>query len=275
MPSICVVHLVRYRNGPKPFGKFIESLRDNPGGHPFDLLLIFKGFPSREITGDYGRLIRSLPHRRLFVPDIGFDIAPYFKAVREFDYEYFCFLNSYSTLLDPDWLSKMFRNILLPDVGIVGATGSWQSMYSGSFESEKRGYPLWKRIFAGPWRRVLRKFFAPFPNAHIRTNAFLVSRETMRKIRHGWILTKMDAWRFESGKTGLTKLIIDMKLKPLVVGRDGLAYEKEDWCRSGTFWQREQQNLLVADRQTLRYATADPGERRWMRRYAWGDETPK
>jgi hypothetical protein len=41
----------------------------------------------------------------------------------------------------------------------------------------------------------------------------------------GRIFTKMDAWRFErfeSGKTGRTKLIIDLNLKPLATGGDGL-----------------------------------------------------
>ena len=63
-----------------------------------------------------------------------------------------------------------------------------------------------------------------------------------------------------------------MGMRVVIVGRDGKAYEKEEWNRSGIFWQGEQENLLVADKQTLRYQFGDERERRYLRHFAWWDK---
>jgi hypothetical protein len=59
----------------------------------------------------------------LFVEDEEFDIQPYFAAAKTFDYDYFCFLNSFSVLLDEDWLLKLYRHIVREGVGVVSAQG--------------------------------------------------------------------------------------------------------------------------------------------------------
>lgn len=81
----------------------------------------------------------------------------------------------------------------------------------------------------------------------------------------------MSAWIFESGKDGLTKQILAAGKRVLIVGRDGRAYEKEEWIRSGIFWQGKQENLLVDDKQTQRYAQGDERECEYLRSYAWWD----
>jgi hypothetical protein len=60
-------------------------------------------------------------------------------------------------------------------------------------------------------------------------------------------------------------------LRPLVVGRNGEAYEKERWHLADTFRQGSQENLLVADNQTDRYAQADAATRAELSRCAWGE----
>ena len=84
------------------------------------------------------------------------------------------------------------------------------------------------------------------------------------------VLTKRGAYLFENGKHSLTKRVMRQGLKMIVVGRDGKGYEKEEWNRSGTFRQRNQENLLVADNQTRRYANADEAARNHLARAAWG-----
>jgi len=59
-------------------------------------------------------------------------------------------------------------------------------------------------------------------------------------------------------------------LNVLVVGKDGVGYEKEDWTRSNTFRIGEQKNLLVADNQTRLFKTADAETKRRLAACAWG-----
>jgi hypothetical protein len=279
MRTICVAHLVRAANGIQPLHRFLESYSRNPGGIEHDLLLIFKGFRKKELPAQYRQLLGAYPHETLFVEDRGYDVLPYFVAADTYNHPFFCFLNSFSLILDEHWLRKMYTHVTEDGVGIVGATGSCESMYTdllAAWEDVKRT-PIYRRMltsFTIPMRiRKLRAAFYPFPNYHVRTNAFMIPAELMRRITHGALTAKIDAWQFESGKAGLTQQILKMNLKVMVVGRDGRAYEKEDWFKSRTFRQGVQSNLLVADNQTNAYLNGNVEEKRRLSRMTWGDKT--
>jgi hypothetical protein len=280
--DIRVAHLVRRCNGLKPFKEFLESYKKYKSGIDHDLIIIFKGFSKRHKNqlDKYYELLNGIPYKTLFVSDFGFDMRPYFLVVKAFDYKYYCFLNSFSIILDSDWLLKMYNNMIKPNVGMVGATGSWKSHNTPILTKIKM--PPYCRIFVKCLKvivffpRILRLVqfrlnFDPFPNYHLRTNGFMISKEVMQKIRQKPISTKMDAWKMESGKRGLTKQVLEMNLKVLVVGKDGRGYEKEDWYKSGTFCQGDQHNLLISDNQTKEYFS-DPKARRKLCRETWGDK---
>src|SRR5580692_8736588 len=125
-----VVHLVRAHNGLQPFANFLDAYTRTPGGVPHDLLIVFKGFSGDAELEPYRSRLKSIAHKELRVSDLGLDLRAYSVACRHFDYSYLCFLNSYCVPLDENWLAKMFTLIRLPQAGAVGATGSWESMYT-------------------------------------------------------------------------------------------------------------------------------------------------
>lgn len=284
-----MVHLVRAQNEVESFAKFFESYLQNPGGIEHDLLIIFKGFANIESKDEYLSLLGSTKYMVMDVPDVGFDITAYFAAAKQYAdrYRYFCFLNSFSVIQDRGWLMKLHQYIILPDVGMVGATGSWQSHRPPRFlgavlaDVAIQHYELhqdkavWKRwILGGAAALQLGRLLyetRPFPNYHLRTNAFMLSGETMMKLDYPEITTKYDAYRFESGKKGLTMQILRRKLKVLVVGKDGKCYDMDRWHESKTFWQFEQENLLVEDNQTRMYRLGDAQKRASLVNNAWGD----
>jgi hypothetical protein len=278
MPEIGVVHLVRAKNGVGPFKRFLDSYAKNPGGIEHELLIIYKGFSGQDGVSEYERLLRDQPHQSIFVKDAGFDIKPYFIAANSVNYKYLCFLNSFSVIQDEKWLLKMYRAISKDGVGLVGATGSYQSIFSDSvaWVRRKKIRPFYKRMLLKVFRRYIvmmyKQLFFPFPNYHIRTNAFMISRELMCRLNCNRIFTKIGAYKFESGKNNMTKQIMMTGLKAVVVGKDGRAYEKDDWHRSDTFWQRDQHNLLIADNQTTIFLTLPNEEKAVLSRYAWGDK---
>ena len=271
MSDICVVHLVRKKNGMEPFRFFLESYLKYPAGIDHDLLILYKGFYRKADTAPYEKLLKDIPHTFLRVADFGFDLRPYFVAAKKHDSKYFCFLNSFSVILDKDWLRKLYRQIKQPGVGLVGATGSWGSLRPGQVKKKTSALKQMARFLFVTWPgKYLCKYFDPFPNYHIRTNGFMIARDHMLQIHHGIILTKMQVWILESGRNGITKQIERMGLKPMVVGKDGRAHKKEDWWESNTFWRGKQENLLISDNQTRAYAGGEQNIKITFSYSAWG-----
>ena len=250
----------------EPFRHFLESYLKNPAGIDHDLLVLYKGFYRKADIAPYEELLEDVPHSFLTVADFGFDLRPYFIAAEKHDSKYFCFLNSFSIILDKDWLLKLYRHICQPGVGLVSATGSWQGLQI----SGKKKRSLWKIILMPLVIMYLKRYFLLFPNYHVRTNGFMIARNTMLSIRYGMILTKMQAYRIESGKSSITRQIEQMGLRTMVVGKDGEGYDKLQWKESNTFWRGTQHNLLISDNQTRKYITASPEERQKLEQFAWG-----
>ncbi len=283
---MCVVHLVRAANGIEPLHAFLDSYRAHPAGISHVLLIVFKGFES-PLPVDYESALRSVMHERHFVPDVGYDIDVYFKVVQTFTHEAFCFLNSFSVILVDEWLLKLDRALSQEGVGLVGATGSWQSILS-SFTDEnailrsvRSAQPTLKRVVLRwfPFLRTVRQWirswllggnFDPFPNYHLRTNAFMLPREVGLRVRLAPTGKKSDAYRFESGREGLTSQVREMGKRVLVVASDGRTYDMNDWYRSNTFWRSNQENLLVSDNQTRMFNGLNREDRLLLSYLAWG-----
>lgn len=276
MHSVCVVHLVWKPLGVETFDRFLSSYKQNQGGLDHQLLIAFNGFAGVHETQPYLELLQGVPYRPLILSRRVQDIRAYFAAAQHVETEFVCFLNSYSVLLDEGWLMKLHSWIEQDNVGVVGATGSYQSFYCSVKESmsAKRNRSILRRLASFPRRQWtlsrLKTHFDPFPNPHIRSNAFMLNRELMLGLEPGRLRTKMQAMRFESGKNSLTRQIQMAGLKALVIGRDRKAYEQDDWFESETYKSREQSNLLVADNRTEQYAMADAVSRKAMTKTAWG-----
>lgn len=275
--KVCVAHLVRGSNGIAPFENFLRSYRRNAAGLPHELLIIFKGFSKQDELAAYDALLEGVSHKRMFTRDVGYDVRPYMRAAREHSYQYFLFLNSFSEVLAPGWLEMLYRQAVRPGVGLVGATASHQSIASDYdlFKWEiRKTLPAYKRALM-PLHRYLRYMvtirnrFPPFPNYHVRTNAFMIAREVMNRLRTQFVLHKWDAYRFESGIGGMTYQIMAAGLTPLIVGANDHAYQPSEWPNARTFWISNQENLLISDNQTRAYQQGSPVLRERLAFHAW------
>lgn len=112
--------------------------------------------------------------------------------------------------------------------------------------------------------------FQGFPAFHLRTNAFLVDRRRFAGLRIGTVRRKMDAYALESGRASITRQIRRAGEEVLVVDRHGDSYDTGDWHSSRTFWQGDQEGLLVADNQTRMYSNGGIERRRLLSAFAWG-----
>jgi hypothetical protein len=253
--EVCLVHLAWAGDDPSMLTRFLDSYRQHPAGVAHRLVIAWNGYRDSAALGAVQRLAEGIQHDDFVVEVPKLDL-PVYRDVAEWATEaVICFVNSHSRLLAPGWLASMVRWLAEDDVGLVGATGSWESPLSGA------ALPL----------RVLRAGRYPaFPNPHIRTNAFMLERERLRGLRWPEVTRKSGAYELESGKHSITRQIHAQGLRTVVVGRDGRAYDPEQWPASQTFRVGDQDNLLVEDNRTRQYAEAQSRWRKKLSLLAWG-----
>jgi hypothetical protein len=297
-----VIYLYRFAEGTTPVRTFLDSYRAHPAGLDHDLHIILKGFPNQQARDAARASFGALAINTMEVDDSGYDIGSYIAAAKSAANRKLLFLNTFSEILADNWLGYFDAAMSRPGVGLVGATGSWQSISSG-YEAA-----LWRVLHrpihylnqyfgtaasgldksagangagAADIRRLLRRIgrislyplrlcqFARYPNPHIRTNAFMIERELFLSLRTAPLKTKIDVYKFESGRRSMTKQIMARGLQPVVVDRSGKAYNIPEWKSSSTFWIDLQANLLIGDNQTSSYAKASAQRRKVLKNYAW------
>lgn len=191
----------------------------------------------------------------LFMQDFGYDLRAFYLAAKKSQSDIICCLNSFSEILADGWLEKLTRPLWHDDydsdIGLVGTTGSWESF----------GTTFLKRFF-----------FHPFPNPHIRTNAFAMRCEDMLRVWPRYVWTKRGAYLFESGKNNLLERVEEQGLEAVVVNADGKVFVKGDWYKSETFRTPRTHKLLVADNQTRYYDDSHMKERLELMKLAWGNK---
>ncbi len=227
--------------------RFIRGYQRYSAGVEHQLYVICKGFFSEGDLARARRALAAVPHREIQLADDGFDLGAYLAIAGQIAEGEVCFLNTHSEILGAAWLEKLAVNLRSPGVGLVGATGSYESL------SE------------------MDPLFPPFPNIHVRSNAFMMARDLL--LKHTGRLAigeKLDAYLLESGPDSLTRLVQRDGFETLVVGRNARGYAPRWWPVSDTFRQGAQTNLLVADNQTRAYAAAMFEDKRRMVQHTWG-----
>jgi hypothetical protein len=150
-----------------------------------------------------------------------------------------------------------------PRIAVGGAPAPWRPR-----GARRRPVKTALEIASTTVRQALQ--FPPFPAPHLRTNGLLIERERWLRVCPAPPRDKLAAHRLESGRGGVTARLRGAGLEAVVVGRDGHAYSSPRWAASRTFWQGDQENLLIGDNQTNAYRMGDGERRRVLSGYAWG-----
>lgn len=250
--QVAVVHLVWAPLGVERFRTFLASYRAHPAGQRHRLIIVYNGFPPGPAMDQWHEVLTGVPHEELALASPVLDLVAYREAIEATDAEVYCFLNSYSEPLVGDWLRLLIGHLNDPTIAAVGASGSYESIYTTSH----------------PLTRIRKRGFPEFPNPHLRTNAFAARREQLIGIQWPTLRSKMDARRFESGPQSLTRQLQEAG-RIVVAGRDGCAYEIGAWQESNTFRSEAQLNLLVSDNRTREYLAAPEEQREDLERRAW------
>jgi hypothetical protein len=235
--------------------KFAEGYREHAPGTDHRLVLLLNNAADPSVRHACQATAEELGGGLLETPGPRLDLAAYHEAARRIEADRVCFLNSYSTPLIAGWLATLAAPLERQDVGLVGASGSYESFSTNA------------PIVARPYRA---RQFPRFPNPHVRTNAFILGRELMLGLAWGPIRTKLDAWKLESGWQSMTRQIWSRGLSTVVVGRDGRPYGPEELYESRTFRRGGQLNRLIDDKRTREFEQAPPHRRQRLFELAWG-----
>lgn len=127
--KIGVLYLARIAEGPAPFSAFKDSYLNSAPGVDHELVVVFKENGDSAATAAARSVFADIPHVAVVLPDEGFDIGAYLAAASHVGHEYLCCINTFTKLHAPGWLAGLHRNISEPNVGIVGATASYESIY--------------------------------------------------------------------------------------------------------------------------------------------------
>ncbi len=278
--DIAVVFLAYVPYGTKLFERFIDSYIKYSSGVDHDLVILFNGCKSTdELTNYFNLLELKRVKYHFLVSTEQYDIGSYFYAGKKLDYTYLLFMNTYSEILAPNWLSCLYNNIKDEQIGVVGCTGSWGN-YAQDWSVFSR--KSWNALTY--WTFFLCNFNS-YLSPHLRTNAFMLRRDILLGLKYfslkPFLLdyvkyrrkeSKLKTLHFEHGKRSMTDQILAMGLEVLIVDKSGKSYALENWNNSFTFWNGEQENLLISDNQTNLYENGDQIVKANMRRRAWNIE---
>ena len=251
---VAIAYLLRGKdtNWKDSCNRVLYSYRQYVAGCDHELHIIMKGFEREEDELYAQQVITPLECHVSSVADDAFDIGAYREWSKGITNTVICLMNTGSEILANHWLEKLHGNFLDPSVGMVGATGSFESLGPGL-----QGFPA-------------------YPNPHLRTNAFMLERERYLEATEGYSFkTKEDAYRFESGNNSLTQFVKRAGLEARVVGRNGRAYGETTWPVSNTFRQGSQHNLLIGDKQTRGFASSPWFRKKSLASAAWGSTSKK
>lgn len=233
-PDLAVVYLNRAvtKDEVAARERFVKAYRRFFPSVPHTLYVVNKGFSEEQLSAQYS-LFKNLTPCFINVDDQGIDLETYRKAANQIEEPIIFFMNTHSEPLHKEWLDKVYDVFTSSEqVGLVGCSGSLETHHP----------------FAPG--------FSEFPNFHIRTNGFMITRQDyLDMLLNRPLETKLQAYQFEGGRQSMTWIIQASGRQTLVVGKRGVAQPKVLW-RAGIFRSGRQKSLLLADNQTRTYQEA-------------------
>ena len=244
------------------FSNFCNSLSIYCPGKNLDLHIVLKGFS--EIPPIINLLPEEYNISTTLLDDIAFDINSYYHIAKKNDSDLILFLNSYSVVNGDNWLKKYYDAHVSTGSLLIGATGSYEaSGFSLPYFSLNCPVSLVK-FMPRTLFRLLNLIKYPhsekvsFPNPHIRTNAFLISRRLFIKYFqfYGLPKTKDDCHNVESGSISLTQYALAENCNPGLIDKNGVFFDLNRLHLSNTYRVNSQEGLLVSDNRTREFAAA-------------------
>ena len=263
--KILVAYLCSKYENKKAFEKFINSYKKYKAGHMHNLLICYKLLDDKKLK--FCRSVAKATKHTEFIDNKtknDYDFGSYSRISKKYIKTPIFFLNGHSCLLKNNWLKEFSKHFKKKT--IVGSTGSYESMYTSL--KIKKFYKIFKNIYNF---FLFKMYFNTFPNPHLRTANFLINSNDFLNFNKDKIYNnKIDAWKSESGKKGLTNFFLKKNYKILIVNSDGKPFMIPEWKQSNTYCYKNQEKLLISDKHTQKYSLLNKIQKKKLEKIAWG-----
>lgn len=248
MNNILVVYLFTKFDNKKSFINFIKFYKKYKNGQKHKLVICYKLVDKENIIF-FRKKLKNLNYNEFIDKETknDFDFGSYYRIAKKYKKYLIFFMNSHSYPIKKLWLKKIINNYK-PKM-IIGTSGSYESMLT-SFKI-KKFYKIYKYIKD---YYFFKKNFKPYPNFHIRTANFLIhSSDLLSFCKKKIYKTKKDAWISESGINGITNFFLKKNYEVAVVNSDSSLFYSNNLKDSQTYFYKDQEKLLIADKHTNKY----------------------
>lgn len=143
LPRIAVVYLVRGCEGRLASERFLASYRRHTAGVPHGLVVLFKGFECVADRDAAASVFAETRYVALDLPDDGFDVGAYIRAAGLLPHETFVCLNTHAEIAAPNWLYHLTAPLVNDEVSMVGAMGSFESLFDSVRIGEAAAWKWW------------------------------------------------------------------------------------------------------------------------------------
>lgn len=286
MNNIAVVYLSYVPFGTDFLRNFLNSYKKYKAGISHNLIIVFNGYHNEmEIEPFLEILNEASIEFQIEKTTSKYDIDVYYFLTNKLhNFEYFLYLNTYSSILNGNWLTHYYKILNQDGVGCVSATGVWGD-FKHILDYEKALNRLLKfRATFNDVKKIIyfRYNFYPTVGVHLRTNAFMIKRDIFLSIQRpkvkplliaylfGLNRKKIRSFCFEHGNNSFSKQLIYKGYKIKIVNKYGLGLNVEQWADSNVYWNGTQENLLIEDNQTMKYQNSSTEVRKTLTFIAWG-----
>lgn len=260
-----IVYLISNYDEESNIFSFIKNYKRYKAGLKHNLIICFKNCYSKVFENKIRKKI--YPYSYVKFVDINkndFDWGSYKRIALKNKKKLLFFFNCHSYPIKNNWL-KFFVNHYKKKT-ILSPTGSYQSI---SFSSFNGFYfkDLFRRLYYG----ILNfKNFSLFPNPHIRSNCFMIYSEDFLDLKLINCKNKLDTWRNESGRFGMSNQLLTKKFELYVINNDNKKFSIKDWIKSNTYAVGRQSKLLISDKHSREYMLLNKNKKKIYKKNIWG-----
>ena len=227
---------------------FIKHYKKYKSGHKHDLIICLKQNSSKKLKIVIEKKLSSFKFK-FFIDNEpnDYDWGSYNRIAKKYKNRIIFFFNCHSYPIKHNWLKFFSDNF--NSKSVLAPTGSYQSISQSSFN----GF-YFKNFFLRLFHGISNiRYFNLFPNPHLRSNCFMVSANEFLKLDLIFCKNKIDTWKNESGKNGMTKQFQKKNFKLLVINDEGKSFDIRKWKESETYAFKKQSKLLISDKHTREF----------------------
>jgi hypothetical protein len=246
---------------------FISNYKKFKPGLKHELIVCFKNLDLKELK-KRKKMLKKIKHKEYIDPSTKNDHewGSIGRASKEYNPSIIFYMNDYSYPIKKNWLKIIVSKY--KKKRIIGCRGSMSSWATNSYYRHHKD-----NYFMYFYKYLYFNLFIPkFPNPHLCANSLLFhTSDYLNFIKDKEVKTKRYSLTLESGHRSFTNFFKTKKYEIFVINSDGKLFEEKKWKNSNTFVFKNQEKLLISDKDTRDYLNLNIKQKKKKQITHWGN----